>query len=111
MGLYLLNISVDAVDANPDFIAEDLSYNEQESIIEFIAESILGHKDAFPEYDDHDPEEHGKKSNLKIDFLLPHQVAIIYDHLPIPESKEKFPDYITRLPHGFGKEDFPPPKV
>lgn len=31
MGLYFLNISVDTVDANPNYITEDLSFNDQEN--------------------------------------------------------------------------------
>ena len=42
MGLYLLNISVDTADPNPEHIPEDLSINDQESIVEIVVEKILG---------------------------------------------------------------------
>src|SRR5690606_39464798 len=70
MGLYLLNISVDPADPNPDHIPEDLSFNDQESIVEIIVEKILGFENAFKEYDDQDSEDHNKKNNIKIDLTV-----------------------------------------
>jgi hypothetical protein len=69
MGLYFLNISVDTADANPNYIAEDLSFNDQESIVEIVVEKILGFENAIEEQDDPDTENHTKKSNFNIDFF------------------------------------------
>jgi len=68
IGLHLLNISVDTADPNPEHIPEDLSINDQESIIEIVLEKVLGYEDAIKEYDDHDTEDHNKKTNVKIDL-------------------------------------------
>lgn len=69
MGLYFLNISVDTVDAFPNHISEDLSFNDQESIVEIVVEQVLGFDNAIEEHDDPDTENHTKKSNFKIDFI------------------------------------------
>ncbi|WP_239970595.1 hypothetical protein [Confluentibacter citreus] len=69
MGLYFLNISVDTVDVYPNYIPEDLSFNDQESIVEIIVEQVLGFENAIEEHDDPDTEDHTKKSNFKIDFI------------------------------------------
>ncbi len=67
--LYLLNISVDVADRNPDHLPEDLSFNDQESIVEIIVEKVMGFENAFAEYDDHDSEGDSKLKNVKVDFL------------------------------------------
>ena len=72
MGLLLLNISVDTADPNPNHIPEDLSFNDQESIIEILFEKVLGYKEAFKEYDDNDSQEHNKKTTIKIELIAPY---------------------------------------
>lgn len=69
MALYLLNISVDTPDPNATFVAEDLSINDQESIIEMLVEQVFGYENAFKEVDDHDAEEHNKTKITKIDLM------------------------------------------
>lgn len=86
MGLYFLNISVDTVDANPSHIAEDLSFNDQESIVEIVVEKIMGFENAIEEQDDPDTESHTKKSNFSVDFfpvqtLIKNQTEPISFHL------------------------------
>ena len=49
MGIYLLNISVDTKDPHPEYIPEDLSINDQESIVEIVVEKILGFENAIQE--------------------------------------------------------------
>lgn len=112
MGLYFLNISVDATDPNPEYIPEDLTFNDQESIIEFILEKVLGYEDAIQEYDDYDSEDHNTKKNSKIDFL----VYLDSDneaksHFWLTEKKNNFLDYSSHLANGFKEIDSPPPKV
>ncbi|MCC4213062.1 hypothetical protein [Leeuwenhoekiella parthenopeia] len=111
MGLYLLNISVDPIDPNPEHIAEDLSINDQESIIEIVFEKVLGYEDAIKEYDDHDTEDHTKKAHVKID-LTTH--SVLHNNLNksfIDTAKKKFPNYTVNLKNGFQKLDIPPPKI
>lgn len=70
MGLYLLNISVDPADPYSNYISEDLSINDQESIVEIVLEQILGYENIIKEYDDNDTEDHNTKTNFKIDLVI-----------------------------------------
>jgi hypothetical protein len=110
MGLYLLNISVDTADPKNEHIPENLSINDQESIVEIVVEKVLGYENAIKEYDDHDTEDHSKKTNVKID-LTTH--SIVDDGLQsfIETTRNVFTNYSTYLTNGFQKLDIPPPKV
>jgi hypothetical protein len=110
MGLYLLNISVDKADPEPEYIPEDLSFNDQESIVEIVVEKVLGFENAIKEYDDHDTEQHNKKKNVKIDLLqCTKLINGIHHHTSLGE-KELFPDSEANLMSGFAEIDSPPPK-
>lgn len=111
MGIYLLNISVDTADPNPDHIPEDLSINDQESIVEIIVEQVLGYEDAFKEYDDHDTEDHNKKTNLKIDLTHHYLSELEIGSQPTDLARQNFPDYSNLATNGFQKLDIPPPKI
>ncbi len=111
MGFYLLNISVDTVDPNPEYIPEDLSINDQESIVEIIVEQVLGYEDAFGEYDDHDTEDHNSSKTVKIE-LLAHQASTDgYTDQSLTKKRNRYPDYEARLTNGFREIEAPPPKV
>jgi len=111
MGLYLLNISADTEDPNPQHIPEDLSINDQESIIEIIVEQVLGYEDAFKEYDDHDTEDYNNNTNVKIDLLNSFLAICIIKQSFTETRKQNHPDYNTLLFNGFQNLDIPPPKV
>lgn len=111
MGIYLLNISVDTADPNPHHLPEDLSFNDQESIVEVVVEKILGFEDAFREYDDQDSEDHNKKSNVKLDLVNRILADCVIAHLPDEVKIEKFPRFHECLLKGFHQLDTPPPKV
>ena len=66
MFLYFINISIDLQDQYPNYIKENLSYNDQESFVELFTEKLLGFENAFVEYDDHDSEESSDKKNSKL---------------------------------------------
>ena len=57
--LHIFNMSVDPPDINPDYILEDHSVNEMESITEIICEQVLHLENFFPEHDEHDNDDHG----------------------------------------------------
>ncbi|ALJ03648.1 hypothetical protein APS56_00125 [Pseudalgibacter alginicilyticus] len=111
IGLHLLNISVDSKDPNPEHIPEDLSFNDQESIIEIVVEKVLGFEDAIKEYDDHDTEDHNKKTNVKIDLTTHSIVANTLNPLIFETARHKFPNYKAHLTTGFNKLNLPPPKI
>lgn len=72
MALYLLNISVDSPDASSRE-KENLSFNDQESIVELVLEKFLGFENSIPEQDDTDSNEQTlAKKNISLDyFILP----------------------------------------
>lgn len=111
MGFYLLNISVDTADPNPEYIAEDLTYNDQESIIEIIVEKILGYENAIKEYDDNDSDSHRNKTNIKIDLIDWYTTGYIVQQPLVEKETQGFPYYNTCLTSGFQKPDTPPPQV
>lgn len=111
LGLYFLNISVDPVDPFPEHISEDLTFNDQESIIEIFVEQILGYENAIKEYDDHDTEDYNKKSNVKVDLLLQQfktNQNVIYQ---FSKKKQLNSDYEAKLTNGYKKIVSPPPKT
>lgn len=57
MALHILNCSIDTPDAHPDYVPEDLAYNDIESISELVLEQILGFENAVAEHDEHDTED------------------------------------------------------
>lgn len=111
MGLFLLNLSIDSADPNPEHIPEDLSINDQESIVELVVEKILGFEDAIKEYDDHDNEENNKGNNIKIELLVNITKSNNFTHNPLDERKSCFRDYEARITKGFTEIVSPPPKI
>ena len=111
MGLYLLNISVDTSDPNPDHLSENLSINDQESIVEIVVEKVLGFEDAIAEYDDTDTEDHNKRTNLKIDIVVPPNFEEPSNATYLIASTAGFPNNDACLTTGFFDLDTPPPKI
>lgn len=110
MCLHLLNVSVDAVDPNPEFISEDLSINDQESIVEIIVEKVLGFEDAFVEYDDRDSEDQNKKKSVDSDWLTQTNFSQKTSNWICLKSIDRFPHFEANLAIGFMEIDSPPPK-
>ncbi len=111
MGLYLINISVDPADPKPNHIPEDLSINDQESIIEFAIEKLLGFENAIDEHDDHDTEDHHKNTNVKAGLVTHFTFNYITSGLPVETKKKRFPDFESCLTTGFHQLLTPPPKI
>jgi hypothetical protein len=111
MSIYLLNLSVDTSDALPNHFPEDLTINDQESIIEIIVEQILGFENAIKEYDDIDNEEHNKKTNSKLEIFDQKPINYCIRQPFIKESKQKFNTQRSHLTLGFNQLETPPPKV
>ena len=110
LALHLLNTSADVADPNPEYIPEDLTINDQESILELIVEQVLGYENAFEEYDDHDTDDHNKKTNVKLDFYSQYQNESNNQDIWEKESKKKFPQYSDVLLTLSDRPDTPPPK-
>jgi hypothetical protein len=63
----VLNVSVDSPNYNPFSGAEDLSINEQESIVEIVLEQVMGFEDAIPEHEDPHQNDALKKNVFKFE--------------------------------------------
>ena len=111
MGLYLLNISIDTIDPQPENIPEDLNFNDQESIVELIVEKVMGFEDAIEEYDDADTENEGKKNNVKIDIITLFEGNKGNVNTICATSNHKFPAGHHHLSNGFYRLSTPPPKA
>ncbi|MBD3629023.1 hypothetical protein [Cyclobacterium sp.] len=111
MALYLLNCSVDAGDENPNHLPEDLSINDQESMIEIVLEIGLGIEDAIPESEDADGDQetsHKKKLKSDMHFFVGNKI-----------NSFRFLDSLTNryttghsehIPSVFFKVPSPPPR-
>jgi hypothetical protein len=68
LALYFLNISIDAQE--PIIFRENLSVNEQESVVEFIAEIVFGYSSAFLELKDLEDETNLQFSKKQLFFFF-----------------------------------------
>ncbi len=109
MGIYMLNISADTRDPESNHIAEDLSINDQESMIEVLVETILGFEDAFEEFDDPDGDDQNKKISPKADLIHTDTADQNSLYHFLTSSKIQFSDPRTKLSFGFSELDSPPP--
>ncbi len=111
MGLYMLNISVDTADPNPEYIPENLSINDQESIVEILLEKILGYENAIEETDDNDREDHTSKTNVKVNLIAQNTFNHSLNLFSTTLGQQKFTHVTPYLSTGFHKLDIPPPKI
>lgn len=65
--LHLFNVSVDPPDKEMFGVAEDLSINDMESVMEIIIEDFMGINNFFPEHDEDDSKSH--RVYIDIDFF------------------------------------------
>lgn len=82
LALFIFNFSIDTPDVFGDEVAEDLSYNDIESITELILEDVLGIYNACPEHDENDLEDEGgfcKKFDFKFNQNTPITVDMRVD--------------------------------
>lgn len=111
MALYLFNISVDSPDGFPQN-AENLTINDQESIIEIVIEKFLGYDNLITEHDDADSEEQslGKKSYSLSYYLISNTYFNSLETYFKQTKKEIFcKNENPKVP--FFQKDSPPPEV
>ena len=109
MAVHIFNCSVDTPDAKPDYVPEDLTYNDMESVVEIVLENLLDIEDAIAEHDENDTEE-GNSFNLKKDFSFHNRSKVeninFFDNgLYITVST----DYKEQFSSQFHPEIVPPP--
>lgn len=108
LALHVLNFSIDSQDAHPDFVPEDLHYNDIESIAEFVVEVVLGIDNAIFEYDEADDEQ-SSEAGFSVFYCNPtsdrlnnlHSIALLKDYSLMREIP-----YISNVPD----IQSPPPK-
>jgi hypothetical protein len=72
MAIHIFNLSVDTRDARPDYVPEDLSFNDLESVAEILLEDVLKINNAFAEHDESDSED-GGSLDIKKEILFSHK--------------------------------------
>jgi hypothetical protein len=111
LALYFLNISVDSIDSHPEYIKEDLSINDQESIIEIVVEDVLGFENAIKEFDDHDQQEQTKGNTVKLTLTIYFSGIFTATIAVAIEKQQQFSEFETPITNGFHQLDIPPPKI
>ncbi|WP_223252712.1 hypothetical protein [Owenweeksia hongkongensis] len=101
---------MDSVDLNPQHISEDLTINDQESIIEIIIEKLLGFENFVSEYDDVDSNEtEGKNGPINFDTLLTNSLHSFRSCFIA--HKLTFGNYSQSITTGYFKLLTPPPQA
>ncbi|WP_425635856.1 hypothetical protein ACPUEN_10590 [Algoriphagus yeomjeoni] len=109
MGLYILNLSADTADPASPHIAEDLTINDQESMVEVLVETILGFEDTFEEFDDPDGEDQSNNSFKKVVMSLHNPAEQEHLFNSSTPADIYFSDPRTALSLGYYRLDSPPP--
>lgn len=111
MAMVFLNISVDAVNSVPNYITENVAYNEQESIVEIVIEKIFGFEDAMTEYDNQDSDDQNKSNSVKLNLISDLTLQFSLSEKPFVDTKK--PNYLMGLRFmtiGYHQLETPPPK-
>lgn len=98
MALHLFNICIDIEDYEANGLKEDLSFNDQETIVEFVLEKILDLGDVISEHDEQDTDAEKKIDVKKIQLYYPSQI-ITHDQFISRKGSNftyQFPDFCTR---------------
>ena len=88
LALHFFNFSIDPKDVHPDSMPEDLSINDIESVVEFLAEVVFNHKDAFVEHDEKDHENGSPIDSYKL--YCTNTITVIDSFSPAILSIQKF---------------------
>jgi len=71
LALHVLNISIDTPSTAIRGSAEDLTYNKQESIVEYLLEKVFFEENVIAEYDECDSDDSiAKKTAFSVDFFV-----------------------------------------
>ena len=109
LAFHIFNFSVDTPDAQSDYVPEDLTYNDMESVVEIVLENVFDIQNAIAEHDENDTEE-GNSFTIKKDFSFHNRSKVekinIFDNgLHITIST----DYKEQFSSQFHPEIVPPP--
>lgn len=112
LALFMLNSSIDLPDITSAGLPEDLSYNEQESIAEYILEEILNIENAIPESEDNDATQNStiKKTAVADQYIIVH-ISLKENIYPVDLEKEYPQNGDFFLANQFIEIVSPPPEV
>jgi hypothetical protein len=112
LGLYFLNISVDATDSLYAEKKENLAINNQESIIEILIEKVFEYDNAIAEFDDNDNSQNSIFKKIKsFDYVIQYHNPTRFLIPLISCSKETDKLTIQHLSNPLLEIISPPPKV
>jgi hypothetical protein len=112
MALFLFNISVDTPEPNFDSGQSNLGFNDQESVLELLLETVLGIEDAIAEREEFEGSgDTEKKKSNKVKLVLFRVVNVNHLLLGLFSPKLDFPLYISTLSIGVFEKDAPPPEA
>jgi hypothetical protein len=81
LSVQILNVSIDTKDSYSTNLPEDLEFNDQESIVEFILEKCFKIENAIQEHDENDQEDGGsidfQKNTLHLDQHLKVSILVL----------------------------------
>jgi hypothetical protein len=109
MAVHIFNFSVDTPDAQPDYVPEDLTFNDMESVVEIILEKVLNIENAIAEYDEKDTAD-GSSFEIKKPFSFFLQTNIKIDQ--VFHNKQTVvvqTNYVEQFSSQFHPEIVPPP--
>ena len=112
LALYFLNISVDATDVLYTNTVEDLSINNQESMIEMIVEKVLGYENAIAEHDDNDNQQSSTFKKYKIiEFIVENSTSTATQSFLVSIDKNPINYYPQITSNPETEIVVPPPKI
>ena len=113
MAFQVINLSIDSVDFDPidSPTTTAFNFNYFNSLIEYVSESVMGNKDAFPEYQNESNQNKSQVLAKHISLKLYHKETLI----PIPTvcdiTISHFPKKSENYRFLFSKEINQPPTI
>jgi hypothetical protein len=104
MAAVIFNLSIDPPDREANGVAEDLSQNDIESIVELVAEQWLCIEDFLPEHDESDETGFAKKTTdyrctrSFVSFMVPDSQAIEVVNYPFADQFTAQLEPVPRVP-------------
>lgn len=112
LGLYFLNISVDATDSLYAEKKENLAINNQESVIEIVIEKVFGFDNAIAEFDDNDNSQNSIFKKIKnLDYIVDYQSINSFSFPIISIQKQADKLHVQHISNPLLEIISPPPKV
>lgn len=109
--LLILNSSVDTPDVNNYGVAENLNFNDQETILELIFEKVLLFEDAFIEVDDSDNDDEQKGKSIQHFYWFLSEDSEYFKVLTTYKLKNEYHDQNEQLLNYCSEIHSPPPEL